>query len=702
MWQRIHRNYLPILSGVIFFFIVGVVVVEIDRQIYQDKKKEICIANWERICPESSIEKLMELAKNYFTPVEQMRNLVGDRAQLKRQADMARAALDEETSRILHGDNCLIGIGVYTVHQGEADLERDLVVSHAVDKYRRQHTLANSLVLRRFWGETTRPFVSGSTKQRVGEVVFRYTTPTGFAEIRELTLRYWGLLGAVVVVLGLLYWYILRYLIAPIKLITEQIDRSKGALPEILPQPRTVLESAYNDLARDALLNAVTRTMAEYMSVDRLVERDEIVGNVPEQVAPHFSFAAVHAVEVEVGEGSDTPVRWCRSAHHTQKSRKIPEPTERDWTELGRQFDLDWNQTILECQVTNQNLSCPYFAVPIATDRDNRRAVFLAATPLGSLSQESLRWNRETLMLLADAVRSGLETLDLQRDLILREKSKANISLSRNLGHDLTNVIATSKLELDTVRRFLKLPTERQMQMDPQVKGLFSESLHGLLNNTKFLQEIINIYRSFSYMHRPEYEWTDLNALVDEVAELFQLSVSRRIRIQRSYGSDVPHAYVEPRLLKLAIFNLISNANEALKRRATRDGDFGATLWISTEFDGNVNTITVAVRDNGYGIRNSSGELATPDEVHNIFQAGFTTKRSGMAEGLGLNWVRQIVCEFHHGQLQARNHPERGAEVSIILPRYEKPPDPEARNGGDVSASESVPTPPPTDEGKDT
>lgn len=687
MWVNIQRNYLPILSGLIFVFIVGVVVVEIDRQVYQDKKKEICIREWTRICPKSLVESLDSSAAEYFRDVHEAHTSPNAPA-LLRSANEARRAMEGETSRILHADNCLIGISVIAVTSRTGELVRETVVSRHVDKYRRQNTFANSLVLRRFWGETAMTYHSKEPpNELIGEVVFRYTTPSDIPEIRKLTTRFRFYLAGVVLSLGLLYWYILRHLIMPIKVVTSCIDRSKEALPEILPHPRTILEAAYNDLAREALLNSVTRAMAEYMSLDRLVSRDEILAGLPDLIAPKFGFAAVYLVELTVGEGPVSAVCRCRAAFFDKDSDRLPKPTDADWIALAREFNRDWSDRALEFAVGNHAKGRPYFAVPIVADREQRHVTFLAATPRGSLAQENVRWHRETLLRLANAVRAGLETLEMQRDLIAREKSEANISLSRALGHDLTNVIATSKLELDTVRRFLSLPPDRQAQPEPPLRHLFTESLEGLLNNTKFLQEIINIYRSFSYVHHPQYELADLDGLLDEVVGLFQLSLSRQIRIQRSYGGDVPRTCVEPRLLKLAVFNLLTNATDALKRRAMTEGDFGASLWISTAYDPASKTITVSVRDNGHGIRNQSGELASPDEVRQIFRGGFTTKRHGMAEGLGLNWVRQIVLEFHRGQLRARNHPEGGAEVSLLLPHVEVPP---GRGGSGGAADEAL------------
>jgi len=762
MWRRIHRNYLPILSGVLFVFILAVVVLEIDRQIYQDKKKEICTHNWMRICPDELIEDLTNDVEAYFRAdlglqnatqkrtqlherlKAELRRIEGDIRRIDQETSGALAAMDDptsraaterrvrrriealrrnaqekreqtagllqpldnetsttrarvaellvkmdrETSRIVHADNPLVGIAVFAVEErpdSEFMRRHEVVASH-VDKYARQNTFWNSLVDQRFRGVTDRSITTRDVPPRVlGTIEVHYTTPlenlammddtTGKMDsIRSLTARYrWYLLG-VVLFLGFLYWYILRHLILPVKVVTSRIERANGELPEILPRPHTALEAAYNDLARDALLTAVTRTLAEHMSVDRLVPPEEIVGSIPQLVAPHFGFAAVCAVELDLAAGPDEIVRWRRSARHGETDGRVPEPSHEDWLALGRRFERDWDQAILE--FTAGSAARPYFAAPALADADGRRVMFLAATPRGPLTEAALRWHRETLLRLAAAVRTGLETLDLQRRLIVREKSQANISLSRSLGHDLTNVIATSKLDLDTMRRFLSLPPERQAGLSPAQRTLLDEALRGLLNNTKFLQEIINIYRSFSFVRHPEYECVSFNDLAGEVLELFQLSLSRHIRIHRAFDPGVPRGFVEPRLLKLALFNLLTNALDALRRRAIDDTQFDSTLWIATAYDVESRTVTLAVRDNGHGIRNPQGDLASPGEIKAIFQAGFTTKRRPMAEGLGLSWVRQIVGEFHGGQLHARNHPEGGAEVALDLPLHDAPPVP--------------------------
>ena len=67
--------------------------------------------------------------------------------------------------------------------------------------------------------------------------------------------------------------------------------------------------------------------------------------------------------------------------------------------------------------------------------------------------------------------------------------------------------------------------------------------------------------------------------------------------------------------------------------------------------------VRIQVRDTGPGF---------PDDVRGrLFDPFFTTKSSGT--GLGLHISQNMVLE-HGGRMEASNHPEGGAVVSIFLP----------------------------------
>jgi two-component system, NtrC family, sensor histidine kinase HupT/HoxJ len=71
----------------------------------------------------------------------------------------------------------------------------------------------------------------------------------------------------------------------------------------------------------------------------------------------------------------------------------------------------------------------------------------------------------------------------------------------------------------------------------------------------------------------------------------------------------------------------------------------------------------VVVRDHGPGI--------AEDAMERIFEPFFTTKKIGEGTGLGL-YVSYGLAEDLGGKLEARNHPDGGAEFTLRLPLKEK------------------------------
>jgi len=272
----------------------------------------------------------------------------------------------------------------------------------------------------------------------------------------------------------------------------------------------------------------------------------------------------------------------------------------------------------------------------------------------------------------AQAQRSLAERRGRQKRMA-RERSEANINLARHLGHDLTNIIATSKLDLMAVRDFLNAEGAMREAAAPRQR-IFLESLEALLKNTQFLQEIVNLYRSFSYIRHPRYEWVGLNPFVERMAELFSQSTSSKGRIETRLDPSCPTVRVEPRLLGLCLFNLLTNAMEAIRVKNSRIKESGGTeprddvIVVSAGLREDGKRFQISVRDNGTGICGPDGNLLPDDELHTIFYLGQTTKSEEGAEGLGLDWVRTIVEEFHQGRVIPRNLSGGGAEFILDIP----------------------------------
>src|SRR5690606_18543404 len=169
------------------------------------------------------------------------------------------------------------------------------------------------------------------------------------------------------------------------------------------------------------------------------------------------------------------------------------------------------------------------------------------------------------LVRACESLRAGFVAFQAYREQLFRERSEANISLSRNMGHDLTNIIATSKLELLGIKRILHGAAEGTAPTG-QRAAILTESVSGLLESTRFMQEMVNICRSFSYVKRPAYERRALSPLIEEFLQMFVPALSSHVTITSNLAPDLPPPIIEPRLLKLALFNVLQNALDAIKK----------------------------------------------------------------------------------------------------------------------------------------
>lgn len=512
------------------------------------------------------------------------------------------------------------------------------------------------------------------TDPRFARVMLVFTVPPRDArppemqaELRAAVKRYRAFAALLWVGLGALYAMVLTGLLLPVRRVVQTLDSPHGSQPPIIGNPRSLLELAYNAVACDAAVARMARELREEPGQLGPAADPAVLLERASDIAA--TATGTHGFQVfTLAPGRDGG-RWNAVAAFSESG--VP------WLP-GKTFTDALAAELAGGLAEGPDGRLAARALAWSDGRGHWRHAVLAPVMSGAdalhvlvLHLEPVRhsppspWELELVERLAREVRFAIGALELRRRLILQEKSKANISLSRNLGHDLTNIIATAKLELMTVANFLRMDPG-QIGAAPKKAEIFREALGSLLNNVRFMQEVVNLYRSFSYLQRPKFEQVSPAELAKEVVELFRLSVSGNFPAECEVEPGLPPIEVEPRLLRLALFNLLTNAVEAM-RRASSTGAAAGTLRVAVARDG-PDAVTFAVQDTGPGIRNAEGRLLEPDEVGVVFRLGYTTKGEGEGEGLGLAWVQTIVTEFHSGRLVARNRPEGGAEFVLRLP----------------------------------
>jgi two-component system, NtrC family, sensor histidine kinase PilS len=178
-----------------------------------------------------------------------------------------------------------------------------------------------------------------------------------------------------------------------------------------------------------------------------------------------------------------------------------------------------------------------------------------------------------------------------------------------------------------------------------------------VLREIKRLNELVNDFLLFARPKKAKLKPFDLAALILESLELFQNSThwNEKIRLSPEIPKHLP-LISDPELVKQILWNLFVNAFEAMPK--------GGSLYIqaSTENEQGRSSdgpewVRVVVRDTGEGFNDSA-------MIH-LFTPFFTTKEEG--SGLGLAIVKRVVDTLH-GEAYGENHPDGGAQITILLP----------------------------------
>ncbi len=122
------------------------------------------------------------------------------------------------------------------------------------------------------------------------------------------------------------------------------------------------------------------------------------------------------------------------------------------------------------------------------------------------------------------------------------------------------------------------------------------------------------------------------------------------IELIENYG-EVKPVPLNRELFEWAVENLVKNAIDAVKGKKGR-------IEITTTPLSGKKRVAIDISDNGAGI--------TAKRCNDVFKAGYSTKKRGW--GLGLNFAKRIIEEYHHGRLFIKEtHIGKGTTMRIII-----------------------------------
>jgi signal transduction histidine kinase len=170
-----------------------------------------------------------------------------------------------------------------------------------------------------------------------------------------------------------------------------------------------------------------------------------------------------------------------------------------------------------------------------------------------------------------------------------------------------------------------------------------------IIRDANAAADVVSHVRALFKQTTPTQTNTSLAPAIAEAKRLlFDMALTHGVGIETEVGADVPTVAVDQLQIQQVLINLMRNGIEAMETKGR-----GKALRVHAQRDGDFARVEVC--DEGSGV-------ADPERV---FDAFFTTKKSGM--GMGLAISRSIVAA-HGGRLWVEGNAGRGTSFVFTIP----------------------------------
>ena len=263
----------------------------------------------------------------------------------------------------------------------------------------------------------------------------------------------------------------------------------------------------------------------------------------------------------------------------------------------------------------------------------------------------------------------------LKEQLQQQEKLASLGMLSAGIAHEIQNplnfVINFSKMSDKLLKDLMEIVEENEDKIPEEDREDLKDIVEDLKENMGKIVEhgerAISIIRGILLVSRGkenEYLPTDVCKLAKEYVWLSYHAMRANhkgfnVSIHEQYDEGIPQTMAIPQDLSRAILNIMNNALYSVwKKSQNAPADYKPEVTISVSKQENNCIITLT--DNGVGMN---------DEVkQKLFENFFTTKPVGEGTGLGMNIVRDIIENKHHGKITFESEEDQGASFTFTIP----------------------------------
>ena len=230
-------------------------------------------------------------------------------------------------------------------------------------------------------------------------------------------------------------------------------------------------------------------------------------------------------------------------------------------------------------------------------------------------------------------------------EMVSAQRAQAWGEVARRLAHEIKNPL--TPIQLSAERLEMKLTGK----LGATEQALLTKSVKTIVDQVDAMKRLVNEFRDYARLPAAELKPVDLNALVNDVLQLYA-SENSAVPIHTELDARAPPIQGDAQQLRQVIHNLLQNAQDA------HEGKPGGRVTLKTEFSETSRRVRLSVRDRGTGF---------PEHIlKRAFEPYVTTKVKGT--GLGLAVVKKIADE-HGARVDISNRTEggvvQGAQVSL-------------------------------------
>ena len=270
---------------------------------------------------------------------------------------------------------------------------------------------------------------------------------------------------------------------------------------------------------------------------------------------------------------------------------------------------------------------------------------------------------RTAIMDITERKRAEEEKRVLERQMQYAQKLESLGVLAGGIAHDFNNILMA-------ILGHVNLAEEEIAPTSP-----VRRNLQEIEKAVKRAADLARQMLAYSGRGRFVVERIDLGKLVEEMAQLLDVSISKKVVLKEDFAENLPAFFGDVTQIRQTIMNLITNASEAI-------GDQSGAIQLST---GTMYCDRACLADFNEELRADLDE-PLPEGVYTyievvdsgcgmnavtlekIFDPFFTTKFKG--RGLGLSAVLGIV-RGHKGAVKIHSKVGKGTTIKILFPATE-------------------------------